>query len=269
MAAATPANADGVPDWLADLERESAQSGAPDAVAPAAPAVSPQEMPDWLRDLGLVEAAASAAPPPAETSQVSATLGPLLVSDTPAAAASDEQEIPDWLSRLVSVSSEEPVPAPAPPAGTGASPASAPAVVPPERPGEVPVLSRGDFAGPYTRETRSADWLPSAQDAPTTPAADEFEAISTADLAPEEVPDWLREIEMMQTAPTDAPPAFWEAPGATGETGTGEEGEAPAWMDDWRSLRSLATDAVGENAPLREHPEGAGWRRLRLQAKSM
>jgi hypothetical protein len=212
---APPAAGEAVPDWLAELERTSVEADARASVteteAPAESQPTPEEMPDWLRELGLLGASASATTPPGEPDQASATLGPL--PEAPPPDVPVEPEVPDWLSRLVAVTSSEPEPKPALPEALGPSPAAA---------------------------------TPPAPASPVAPAADTFEAIGTADLAPEEVPDWLRELEMIQASPTDVAPAAWEAPAAAGEVGEGED-EAPTWMDDLRPLRSLASGAAAES----------------------
>lgn len=210
-ASAAEPTAEALPDWLAELERASAETAVSPESAPPA-----EEMPDWLRELGLDATPASAASPSDEPSQASATLGPSLpLPDAPAADVPDEPEVPDWLSRLVTVTSDEPALEPAPPAVPETPPESA---------------------------------APPVPEGPAVAAADTFDTIGAADLAPEEVPDWLRELEMIQAAPADAVPAVWEAPAAVGEAGDIED-EAPAWMDDLRPLRSLASVPAAESAP--------------------
>ena len=210
------AASEALPDWLAELERVSATAETVEA-PPAAPA-TPEEMPDWLRDLGV--SPPSASPPATDALAASATLGPLPVPEAAPADVPEEPEIPEWLSRLVSGVPDEAVaaPQPSPTAGGGES-------------------------------------LPAQPQ-----AADTFETIGTADLAPDEVPDWLRELEMIQAAPVDAVPAAgWETPTTSAAPGEVED-ETPPWMDDLRPLRSLAgappeAEPVAETSPVTKAPD--------------
>jgi hypothetical protein len=204
------------------LERASVASEVAES-PPSAPA--PEEMPDWLRDLGL------AAPPtepvsPDATAASSATLGPLPATAAVPADVPEQPEVPEWLSRLVRATAEEATPEAGAPAAAAFEPT-------PSRP---PADTAAEVVGP-----------PAAQP-PAAPAADTFEMIGTADLAPDEVPDWLRELEMIQAVPVDSVPPAWETPSASTTSGDIED-EVPPWMDDLQPLRSLAAGSADAGAP--------------------
>ncbi|MCS7261341.1 MAG: hypothetical protein NZ765_11255 [Anaerolineae bacterium] len=154
-----------------------------------AESVPEESVPEWLRELDLVQAKQPSGPPSGEPDQLSDALGPLPVAEAGQPGEGGEslsdEEIPDWLKRLIAISSQA---SESPLSGEEAEPTQP--------------LGRGDTA------------------AEATPAV---EATSE-----EALPDWLRELEAMQTArlstPTlpeergTLPPQLAEAPTEAQET---------------------------------------------------
>jgi hypothetical protein len=203
------------PNWLADLQREASQAGAPPGGKDAAPlAGAPEEMPGWMRELAVGDTTRPSGPTTPDTSQLAATLGPVPVEQAPPTEAA----VPDWLNRLVDVSSPDATPEP-----------------------------------PDVPSARPAAWLPT-----TARAADEMETISAADMSPGEVPDWLRELEMMQATQTDVA----QAPGEPVAGGASTPQETPAWLEELRSLRSTTgreETTAGPAAPAAEDRPPPEW----------
>jgi hypothetical protein len=234
-----------VSDWLASLDEESAEvTPQPETDQPA----SEGDMPDWLSSLGeeddavSVEESAEAVPP--EEAQPSA-----------------EGDMPDWLSTLGDES--------APAAGQQAAPADTRQEMPePAIEGETPdwLASMGEATTESEPASEDSDW-PSVttgesvqeEQAPTAPGDVEGEPSSTDDvdaLFSAEMPDWLTEAGAQ--AEEESP----EAPAGEQEDDL-RPAELPSWVQAMRPVEDVisATDSgPGVDEPVEDQGPLAGLR---------
>ncbi|PWH17025.1 MAG: hypothetical protein DDG58_08875 [Ardenticatenia bacterium] len=266
---------------LPSLEERLSALTSPAETAETEEGTPAQSVPEWLQELGLVQAEQAPAPPSGESGELGETLGPLPVVEAErpgeAGEVSADEDIPDWLRRLIAISSQTPE---APPAGEEAEPTQALVRSEPEAPP----------AAELTAEEELPDWLrelEAAQTArlstPTAPAASEVipprvdEAAKAATGVPETVvpplpqaaeagvpavqqeegspagaeeqtADWLAELEALVERPPVAPPPPPPA----------EEEEVPDWLRELTAEKPAAERAVQAPAvPEVPQPEAA------------
>jgi hypothetical protein len=237
---------EGGTDWLTSprqytieaVEPSAGPTTMPEDAGPPAPADKPEELPDWLRELGLVQTPAketSPSPLTSEMGELSQPATPFPEEHPASDKEGEEGAIPDWLNRLVTVTTPEPTP---------------------EERSEPPAEP-----APFAPEVRAAAWLPRA-------TAEEIEAASTAEPPPDEIPDWLHEMEMAQSAQGAAPseettpsPQVGAAEAAPSAPTASDEEPVPAWLDDLHALATMTTSPASQaeqpiTAPIAE-PDAA------------
>jgi hypothetical protein len=254
----------GEPDTREDMEEAPPTSGILEGTAqrPASPpttalegatlaaagaAGDEDEVPDWLADIQREAAAATAAPSP----------GAVATSED----AGETQEGPDWWMREIGLGGAS---GPSVSARTGTSPSAEAPASPPvpetllETPDEQDIpdwLSR--LVATSSDETIPSppvepEMLPAAWQ-PATKPMDEMERVSSAEMSPDEVLDWLREIEMAQAAREGAPSLPPVEPAASKTTvagqdtpvtassdllveGAAEDSDLPRWLADLEAM---------------------------------
>jgi hypothetical protein len=202
------------PSWLIgeQLDRgfdESAEQPADSAFPPASGAVDesiePVDLPAWLRELP-IDNAAQASPSP-QTASRGEELPAWLRQDEPSTTALPEDarsagDLPDWLRDIAA----------APPAPPAAPP------VPPAAP-VAPVAETTPPAGDLP------DWLRDIAAAPPVPPAAPVAPVAETTPPAGDLPDWLRDIAAQPPAPPVAP----SAPGAEPAP---PAGDLPDWLRD-------------------------------------
>jgi hypothetical protein len=216
---------EGEPDWLADLQREASEAGAPpggEATAP--PAGAPEEMPGWLRELGVGDTARAGALASPDTGQLAATLGPLVEQPPQTEAA-----VPDWLNRLVAVSSPDTTPVP--PSMPSVRPAAwLPTTA--RAADEMETISAADMS-----PGEVPDWLrelemAQAMQTDLTPVSGQTpgELVAGGASMPQETPAWLEELRSLRSLPggdetTAGPP-----------TPAAEDQPPPGWLSELEAM---------------------------------
>ncbi|MGQ9501950.1 MAG: hypothetical protein ACUVSB_07815 [Anaerolineae bacterium] len=231
--------------------------------ADMAEGVPEESVPEWLRELGLVQPEQPPAPSSDDSSQLSETLGPLPVPEADTTTSSSEEEIPDWLKRLIDISSQVPessspseVAEPAQALVQG-EPGTIPAVEPtPEEPLpdwlhelETKQTARLSTVTP-PEEEETIPPLPRSEEEPV-PAAQQEELPST--VGAEHPTEWLAELEELIEHPSVPQPT----------PATAEEEEVPDWLRELAAEKPEAsletqTPAVQESPQL-EPAELPGW----------
>ena len=247
---APPVSREALPEWEASPSLEPQVEPAPTPQADTVPAETPppsieerlsaltppvetvegvpeEPVPEWLHELGLVQAEQAPAPPESESGGLDETLGPLPVAEASraeeASESPSEEEIPDWLKRLIAISSQT---AETPSAGEEVEPTQA--------------FMRGEPGAPPaaepTPEEEIPDWLRELEAMQTvrlsTPTAPE--ASETIPPQPEETP-----TEVSETIVSPLPGAEEEAvPAVRPEEVSPAVAEEPAaeWLAELEEL---------------------------------
>ena len=224
-----------IPDWLRELgdEEEGALSWMADISAeaeaeqPVAEPIAEADMPDWLREEKVEEAAPELE---IEGFALGEELGISEAEGAPGAGASEadalEAGIPDWLSELEPTAQAE---AGAP--GVGAPEEGIPDWLQALQP-DAPAAEEIPLPGAGALEADVPDWLSELK--PPGEVAEEVEGEPSSEVAPaeEEIPDWLQSLQ-------PAAPAEEEA-----EAIVAEEEELPEWMKGFDGVAETTEEAL-------------------------
>jgi hypothetical protein len=236
--AASPAQSDELPDWMAGFE-PSEEPSPPSA--PEAPPAQSDELPDWMA--GFDPSAATPEPPaltPIEGQDddlpdwLQGAESPPEKSETPAQPTTFGPrggEMPDWLQAA------QPAPSSPEPSGDVEVPDWLGAAAAPSQPTSspqddaIPEWLGGSAASPPATPASSAagegtpDWLSATEPAPAQPEAPtQPEAPAPAG---DDVPDWLKDAEEVQTS-APSQPAAGDLPDWRADAGLGEAPEEPS-----------------------------------------
>ncbi len=186
-----------LPSWLSGTADDSA---APGPAAPATPAQSKEDIPEFLRHAGWDTASA-------ESAETAAAFSPEHEAETPGDAAV-EGDLPEWVRALAPTNESEPTAPPISPA----SPPTGPAM------GSTFAADTPD----WLRELGSEEPTHSAPSAPT--------GMEASSALPADAPDWLRGLSSEETAK----PAPSEPVSALAGTETPEplSADVPDWLRD-------------------------------------
>jgi hypothetical protein len=192
------------PDWLAQLraarEEETLELGAQAEVVEA----DEGELPDWLAEVSASQEAAQ--PPSAEIEFIPqsprAEIEPEMAEVHPEGAGRAEAEEAgalDWLAELETIeAAEPPVEAPAPPARPETAPAAEAGLELPDWLREEEMAAFPTAAPPPAPEEAPLSWLTEVE--PEGPQGEEVPP-AVEEVAPAEIPDWLRGLQPEEEAP--------------------------------------------------------------------
>jgi hypothetical protein len=240
-AAAQPAPAEEVPDWLKGASGE--EPAAVEDARSEAKGTPAEEIPDWLKAMREESAQPAPQAAPAEEDWMSSLRGAAAPSEP---AATPSEEIPDWLKSM----REEA--APPEPAAAPTSEAEIPDWLKAARGEESapPASAISAFtAEPAAPAEEIPDWLKSA--APPEPTAVEDARSEAKGTPTEEGPDWLKAMpgaEAEAAPPSPAISAFTPEPATPAE-------ELPDWLQSLRGTE--ATMPPAEPAPAEFAPAAA------------
>jgi len=253
-----PPTEEDTPDWLSELGVDESE---PESEAPIEPlegsdyVADIEEVPDWLEDLtGDVPDQRAQKPLPELDEDIPEWMRELGVTSTEITTWGDEEtpplegETPDWLRELDVADI-------AAPQAEAARPTPQEAVTPPEVPGTGEAEGEGEVPDWLDRladvSTTEAEKTPSVEPSPAgVPPTPPPEMKEEVPFGPEdEVPDWLRDLEMAEEAPAVEPSPAQMPPTSPSEITVGATPEPEEEIPDW--LRELE---AAEEAPAIEPP---------------
>jgi len=262
-----------MPDWMQVVQSAMADTSESDiatvtTAGGTADQAAPEEVPEWLSDLGLADQSGQAKKPPTDEPLPEWTQRLRTMPDAAQPSAAEEEEVPEWLKTLgttgqLPVAEETPA-APVSPAAEETLAWMANLGTPTE-----PVAAEEEELPEWLKEPSSPYFSTEPSEPPPPPSP-----VTQAQPAAEEMPDWLRDLRPA-TGAEDALPDWLDELGveerpaesmalstgdsaldwlsqlsATAPETPGEPAVAPDWMS---SLRTAAPEV--DTQPTEESPD--------------